>query len=187
MYYKNLLKKAVLKKYWVFFGGDVQSSFQINYVFLTTIYSTDLFTSLNILISSIKRLIPIIASTVKTKNDFLFIGTRYLYSKTVSNINFLTHQLVSRNPGIFSNFSITSFYTMNNIAIKRLPTIIFFFYLKKSDYLLKEAKLKNIPIIALVGSKTNSRLVDYPVIVDPSYYHTLYFFSLFFFKLLRLS
>ena len=187
MYYKKLLKKALLKKYWVFFSGVVKGSFKINYIFLTAIYSTNCFMDLNLLIFSIKRLIPIVASIVKTKNDFLFIGTRFLYSKTVSNANFLTHQLVSRNPGIFSNFSITSFYSINKIAIKKLPKIIFFFYLKKNDHLLREAKLKNIPVISLVATKINSKLIDYPVMVDPSYYYTLYFFSIFFFRLLRLS
>lgn len=187
MYYKKLLKKVVLKKYWVFLAGDIQSSFQINYMFLTAIYSTNGFTDLSLLIVSIKRLIPMISSIIKTKNDFLFIGTRFLYSKTVSKAIFLTHQLVSRNPGIFSNFSITSFYTINKIAIKKLPKIIFFFNIKINDYLLKEAKLKNIPVIALVGSKINSKLIDHPVIVDSSYYYTIYFFSLFFFRLLRLS
>ena len=96
-------------------------------MFLTSIYSTNCFTDLNLLIFSIKRLIPIIASIVQTKNDFLFIGTRFLYSKTVSTTSFLTHGLVTRNPGIFSNFSITSFYTINKIAIKTLPKVIFFF------------------------------------------------------------
>lgn len=144
------------------------------------------FTHINLLIFTIKRLIPTVASIVKTKNDILFIGTRFLYSKTVSNVSFLTHQLITRNPGIFSNFSITSFYYMNGVSTKRLPTVIFFFYVKKTDYLLKEAKLKNIPVLALINSKTNSTLVDYPVVVDTSYFHTLYFFSLFFFRIFRL-
>jgi ribosomal protein S2 len=124
-------------------------------------------------------------SIIKTKNDFLFIGTRFLYSKVVSSNCFLTHELVTRNPGIFSNFSITSFYTINKIAINSLPKAIIFFYLKKNDFVLKEAKLKNIPIIALISSKRNSKLIDYPLIVDSSYYYTIYFFSLFFFRLLR--
>jgi ribosomal protein S2 len=128
-----------------------------------------------------------ITSIVITKNDFLFIGTRFLYSKIVSNSSFLAHQLILRNPGIFSNFSITSFYTVNKISIKSLPKIIFFFYLKENDYLLKEAKLKSIPTIALISSKTNSRLIDYPVKINSSYYCSLYFFSLFFFRLLRMS
>ena len=75
---------------------------------------------------------------------------------------------------------------MNGVSTKRLPTILFFFYVKKTDYLLKEAKLKNIPVLALINSKTNSMLVDYPIIVDTSYFHTLYFFSLFFFRIFRL-
>jgi ribosomal protein S2 len=171
----------------LFWGGNIKSSFPINYALLTTVYTTKCFTHINLLILTIKRLIPTVASTVKTKNDILFIGTRFLYSKTVSNVNFLTHQLITRNPGIFSNFSITSFYTMNGVAIKRLPTMLFFFYVKKTDYLLKEAKLKNIPVLALIDSKLNSTLVDYPIAVDSSYFHTLYFFSLFFFRLLRLN
>ena len=187
MYYKRLLQKVILRKHWVFFGVDVQGLFKINYMFLTSIHSNNCFTDLNLLVFSIKRLIPIIASTVKTKNDFLFVGTKFLYSKTVSRSKFLTHELVIRNSGIFSNFSITSFYTINKIAIKTLPKVIFFFYLKKNDFVLKEAKIKGIPVIALIGSKRNSKLIDYPVIVDSSNYYTLYFFSLFFFRLLRLS
>jgi hypothetical protein len=59
--------------------------------------------------------------------------------------------------------------------------------LKKNDFVLKEAKVKGIPVIALISSKRNSKLIDYPLLVDSSYYYTLYFFSLFFFRLLRLS
>lgn len=154
-------------------------------MFLTSIHSTNCFTDLNLLIFSIKRLIPIIVSSITPKNDFLFIGTKFLYSKSVSTSSFLTNQLVTRNPGIFSNFSITSFYTVNKVATKSLPKIIFFFYLKKSDFVLKEAKVKNIPVIALLNSKRNSKLIDYPIMVDSSYYYTIYFFSLFFFRLLR--
>lgn len=187
MYYKKLLKKVILKKYWILLSDEVQGSFKINYMFFHSIYSTHCFINLNLLIFSIRRLIPILFLATKTKRDLLFIGTRFLYSKTVSNNNFLTHQLVYRNPGIFSNFSITSFYTMNKIAIKSVPKVIFFFYFKKNDYLLKEAKLKNIPVIGLVSSKLNSGLIDYPIMVDSSHYYTLYFFSLFFFRLLRLS
>jgi ribosomal protein S2 len=156
-------------------------------MFLTSIHSTNCFTDLNVLIFSIKRLIPVIVSIVKTKKDFLFIGTKFLYSKTVSISSFLTHELVTRNPGIFSNFSITSFYTINKIAITTLPKVLFFFYLKKNDFVLKESKVKGIPVIALISSKQNSKLIDYPIMVDSSYYYTIYFFSLFFFRLLRLS
>lgn len=187
MYYKKLLKKTILKKYWVFFCGKTLGVFKINYMFLNAVYSSRFIIDIRLLIFSIKRLIPCVASIIKTKNDFLFIGTRFLYSKTISNYNFLTHQLTSGNPGIFSNFSITSFYTMNNIALKVLPKAIFFFNLEKNDYLLKEAKNKNIPIISLVSSKNNGALIDYPIIVDTCYFYTFYFFNLFFFRFLRLN
>ena len=161
--------------------------FKINYMFFHSLYSVNCFTDINYLLLSIKRVIPLLLSVINSKTDLLFIGTRFLYSKTMSKKIFLTHQLTIRNPGIFSNFSITSFYTMYKIALKDLPKIIFFFFLKENDSLLKEAKIKNIPIVALVSSKDNLMLIDYPIMIDSSYFSTIYFFSLFYFRLLRFN
>ena len=76
---------------------------------------------------------------------------------------------------------------MYKIALNNLPKIIFFFYLKENDSLVKEAKIKNIPIIALVSSKDNSCLIDYPIMIGYSYFYTIYFFSLFYFRFLRFN
>lgn len=165
----------------------MKGGFKINYMFFNSLYSVNCFTDINYLLLSIKRVIPLLVSILKTKTDLLFIGTRFLYSKTMSKKIFLTHQLTIRNPGIFSNFSITSFYTMYKIALKNLPKILFFFFLNEHDSLLKEAKIKNIPTVALVGSKDNSILIDYPIMIDSAYFYTIYFFSLFYFRFLRLN
>lgn len=187
MYYIKLLKKTILKKYWVFFCGNFKNIFPINYMFFNSLYSVHCFTDIKTLLISIKRVIPLLVSIIKTKIDSLFIGTRFLYSKTISLKLFLTHQLTVRNPGIFSNFSITSFYTMYKIALNSLPKLIFFLYLQENDSLVKEAKIKNIPIIALVNSKDNSCLIDYPIMIGSSYFYTIYFFSLFYFRFLRFN
>lgn len=154
-------------------------------MFFNSLYSINCFTEIQILIISIKKVLPLLVTIIKTKSEVLCIGTNFLYSKITSSKRFLIHQLTSSNVGIFSNFSITSFYSLYHISLKNLPKILIFFYLNENESLVKEAKLKNIPIIGLISSKENSYLIDYPIIIGSSYFSTIYFFSLFFFRFLR--
>ena len=129
MYYSKIIKKIILRKYAIILCGHTKNLFKTNYYFMNSFYSSNCFTDINILIIAIKKIIPLLMSILKKRN-LLFIGTRFLYSKTISNSIFLSHKLVIRKPGIFSNFSITSFYSMYKVALKKIPNVIFFFYLK---------------------------------------------------------
>ena len=187
MYKTKILHKAILQKYWVLFFGDLKGAFSINYIFFHSLYADHCFYDIPVLVNSIKKSMPLLFSIKKNSIDVLFIGTSFLYSKTTSLKLFLINQLTVRNPGIFSNFSITSFYSMYNLALKTPPQILFFLYLHGNDTLVREAKIKNIPILALANSKDNSTLIDYPIMVGSSYFYTVYFFSLFYLRFLRFN
>ena len=185
MLYNKFLKKKILKKFWIFFCVDIKYTFKINYLFLNSLYSKNCFTDIFIFISSVKRLFPFLNNGIK-KNHLLFVGAKFLYSKTLCKVDIIAHHLIYRNPGIFSNFSITSFYTMDNLSLKVLPKIILFINLGINNLLLKEAKSKNIPIVALLDTKDDSGLIDYPIVVDSAYFYTTFFFSSFFFRFFSL-
>jgi ribosomal protein S2 len=187
MYKTKILHRFILQKYWVLFFGGLKGTFSINYMFFNALYSEHCFYDMVSLVRSIQKSMPLLFSLKKTKVDLLFIGTRFLYSKTTTSTLFLVSQLTNRNPGIFSNFSITSFYSMHNLALKKPPQIIFFLYLQGNDTLVREAKIKHIPVIALVNSNDNSTLIDYPLMVGSSYFYTVYFFSLFYLRFLRFN
>ena len=166
--------------------GNIKSSFQINYVFLNTFYSKNCFTDVSILISSIKRVFPFLICGLKKKDSILVIGSDFLYSKTLYQSNSTIHNLINRNPGIFSNFSIVSLYTLDKLALKRLPTIILCISLEINLLLLQEAKNKNIPIIGIFSVTENSQLIDFPIMVDALVFHSTFFFSTFFFRFFNL-
>ena len=166
--------------------GNIKSSFKINYLFLNSLYSKNCFTETYILISSIKRVFPFLISSIKKKDSILVMGSDFLYSKTLYRPNSTIHNLINRNPGIFSNFSIVSLYTIEKLALKRLPTIILCIYLETNLLLLQEAKNKNIPIIGMFSSNENSQLIDFPIMVDALAFHSTFFFSTFFFRFFNL-
>ena len=166
--------------------GNTKSSFKINYLFLNTLYSKHCFTDVSLLIASIKRIFPFLMGGIKKKDSILFIGSDFLYSKTLSHSSSTIHNLINRNPGIFSNFSIVSLYTIDKLALKHLPTIILCISLETNLLLLQEAKNKNIPIIGVFSVNENSQLIDFPIMVDALVFHSTFFFSTFFFRFFNL-
>ena len=86
--------------------------------------------------------------------------------------------------GIFSNFK---FFWSKNWIIN--PTVLIIFSEKKKrnkSFIITEAKRKNIPIISFIEQKTNTNLIDYPILLNSSYFHNVYFFSKFLFKIIFL-
>jgi len=151
------------------------------------LYSKNSFTDIFSLISSIKRVFAFLIGGVKKKDSLLVIGSDFLYSKTLYQANITVHNLINRNPGIFSNFSIVSLYTIEKLALKFLPKIILCINLETNFLLLQEAKNKNIPIIGTLSINVNSKLIDFPIIVDALVFHTTFFFSIFFFRFFNLQ
>ena len=166
--------------------GNIKASFKINHLFLNSLYSKNCFTEIFILMSSIKRVFTFLMCSIKKKDSLLVIGSEFLYSKTLYQSNFTIHNLINRNPGIFSNFSIVSLYTMDKLALKHLPKIILCIGLETNLLLLQEAKNKNIPIIGVFSVNENSQLIDFPIMVDALAFHSTFFFSTFFFRFFNL-
>ena len=47
--------------------------------------------------------------------------------------------------------------------LERLPDVIFITDLNENEYAAKEAKQKNIPVVAILNTDSNLKLVDYPI------------------------
>jgi len=86
--------------------------------------------------------------------------------------------------GTFTNFITQGFKFFSNEKLNKNPSIIFFFNISTNDFLLLEAKKKNIPSISLVNANNNSCLIDYPIFLNSFYFYNVYFFSRLVFKLI---
>jgi len=141
------------------------------------------------LVLFIKKILPLFFSVSKKNGNILFVASRFLYSKTIfKNVyNVYGKELIHSQPGVLSNFSVTSYNSFQQIDFKQAPSILIFFNYIRNNYLLKEGKNKNIPIVGLVSSKDNSSLIDYPVVTNSIYFYTIYFFSKLLFKSISLS
>merc|ERR1711935_467698 len=89
--------------------------------------------------------------------QFLFVGAKSLYIK--------------------------DFYILN---CKLNVNICIFFY-NGNKKLILEVKKKNIPIIGLIPIKSNRLLIDYPIIINSLYFHSVFLFSKVLFKLIFLT
>jgi len=189
MYYNQLIKRGKLIKYWIFFGGDLKTTFKYNYDYLITLYVSNVYINLNKLIFSIKNVLPVLCNVSNSKGQIIFVATKWFYSKVIYQGFFLSliKHLVFRKPGVFSNLSYLKDQFFNKLDFNRLPSILIFFYLKDKDFLLKEAKKKKIPVIGLVGPTAEAILVDYPIFINTNFFYVSYFFSKFLFKLIVLA
>lgn len=189
MYSKKLIKLKKLKKFWIFFSGNLKTTFKVNYLFINYLYNNGCFNDLKILVLLIKRLLPLFFNISKKKGNVLFVSSRCLYSKTIfkNNYNVYGKELIQSKPGVLSNFSITSYSSFQKIDFKKTPSVLIFFNYIRNTYLLKEGKNKNIPIVGLICSKDNSNIIDYPIILNSVYFYTIYFFNKLLFKIISLS
>lgn len=163
--------------------------YKTNFVFLDIIYRKNCFSELQILISSIKKMFSFFFSIIKMEGNILFVATESLYSRILSNGKYelFSKKLICRRPGIFSNLSITKNRVYSRPTFNLNPESVVFLNCKEVDFLLEESKLKNIPAVGLVTSKISSNLIEYPVFVNNIYFHSMYFFVNFFFRLMLLG
>lgn len=109
----------------------------------------------------------------------MFVATKYIYSKQVAKKDYTqtVKKLFLKNSNILSNF----YFQDRNLHFKKM--ILVFLYIKKNDRLLFEAKQQHMPTIALTNLKQSSNLIDYPIVVNSSYFYNIYFFSRLFFRI----
>lgn len=189
MYSKKLIQSKKLKKFWVFFSGNLKTTFKINYLFINNLYNNGCFTDLKILVLFIKRLLPLFFNISKNEGNVLLVASRFLYSKIIFKNTYKVYgkELIQGQPGVLSNFSTTSYSHFQKLDFKTPPSVLIFFNFVQNNYLLKEGKNKNIPIVALISSKDNSNLIDYPLATNSVYFYTIYFFNKLLFKIISLS
>jgi ribosomal protein S2 len=123
---------------------------------------------------------------INSKGNILFVATNRfqfffsLKSKYISKI-------VEKKIGSFTNFVNDGFKFFKDKKLKKSPSVIIFFNLSINDFLLAEAKKKNISSVGLVNANDNCGLIDYPIFLNSFYFHNVYFFSRLVFKyILRL-
>lgn len=185
MIYKALILRVKLKKIWILFNS-LGSIYKFNYKFVNTFYLGSCFINYKMLLSNIKKILPLFLKMSLRNGKFLFITTKWLYSKTVCKKNTFFIENSKRqqlNNVVFSNFSFYSFRFITKLSFKFNPVILIFFSIIKNDFLILGAKKKDLPIVGLVPLKLNTFLVDYPLIINSEYFHSSYFFSKFLFKL----
>ena len=187
-YYNKLIKKTKLLNFFTFSGVSLKNTFLLNYKFLFCLYQKSSFFEQNNCITTFKTIFPLLNSIVDNKAKILFVGTKCFYAQSFSSLKskFIS-KLVEAKMGTFTNFITEGFKFFNNEKLSKNPSLIFFFNLSTNDFLLLEAKKKNIPSISLVNANNNSCLVDYPIFLNSFYFYNVYFFSRLIFKyILRL-
>lgn len=180
-YYNRLINKNHLKSFWCFSGNSFKNVLPTNYKFIFCFYKKTIFFDLIFLISIIRKIAPIFNSIVDNKGEFLFVGTKSIYCQTVyrNKVNFIT-ELLECNVGIFTNFKLNGFKSFKNFKVFKNPSIILFYKILDSNFLLIEAKKRNIPIVGLLESNSKSNLIDYPIFLNSFYFYNIYIFSRFF-------
>lgn len=187
-YYNKLIKKTKLLNFWTFSGVSLKNTFILNYKFIFCLYQKSSFFEQNNCVAVFKTIFPILHSIVDNKANILFVGTKCFYAQSFYALKSrFVSKLLEAKMGAFTNFITQGFNFFSNEKLNKNPSMVFFFNLSTNDFLLLEAKKKNIPSIGLVNANNNSCLVDYPIFLNSFYFYNVYFFSRFFFKfILRL-
>lgn len=153
-------------------------------------FNKNTFFNINKSLSLLNRTLNFIREVKKNKGTILFVGTRYDLKKIVRNIGnktnspYVDHKWFN---GLLTNWENTSisikFYNLffkklkisskkrNKIkntffglkSMTQLPDVIFILDINTDYDAYKEAKLLNIPIIALIDSNISSHKIDYPI------------------------
>ena len=82
MYYKKLINRYNLIKFWIFFGNNFNMVFKINFKNLNCIYKCNYFLDFRYIFLNIKKIVPLIINTSKKQKNFLFLFNKSLYSQT---------------------------------------------------------------------------------------------------------
>ena len=188
-YYKKLVNRKKLIKFWVFFGSNYKNIFKSNFQNLNILYTNSYFLDIKKLILNLKNIFPIFINTTKYKGNLLFVSTKFLYHQTIYKNHYfaILKKLTHIKSGIFTNFSVSSYKLFKELDFKSNPSLAIFFSLKNNNTLLMESKKKNIPIISLLTPNTNSYLIEYPLFINSLYFYTIFFFHKFFFKIILLN
>lgn len=185
MHLKKIISRKKLIKFWLFYSGNLKKIFKTNYQYLTVFYNKSCFLNLKNLSFSIKKLLPLFLDIVKNKEQFLFSSTSGLYSKSMTSnkySSFVRDLNFPNKGGSFTNFASISFQLFTKSKFN--PSVLILFYFNDPNFLVFEAKKKKIPLIGLVQSKNNSKLLEYPIFINGAFFFNVYFFSKLFFKLI---
>jgi len=109
------------------------------------------------------------------------VGTSYVYSHSIYKTDSIG-EIKDRNVGVLTNFFLKGYKTINFLTLNKIPSIILFFHVAESNFLVLESKKNYIPTVGLVNNYNNTCLIDYPIFLNSFYFYNIYIFSRFFFK-----
>ena len=180
--YNNLIRYKKLQNYWLLFSGGIKVLFKVNFSVIKVVYKDFLFLTVEILVTTIKKLLPLFFMVPKSGGNFLFVGSNSVFSKKICKKKYKIYltSLAHRSPGIFSNFPMLCYDIFTNWHFKKKMDLFVFYSYFGTNCLLEESKLKKKIVIALVTPSQNSSLIEYPVIVNTIYFHTVFFLLSFF-------
>ena len=109
-YYKKIICRKKLIRFWVFFGNNSKNIFRINFHSLNFLYEKAYFVAFRNLTLNLKNIVPIFINNVKKNGNFLFISTNFFYCQSIYKNYFFSvvKKLLEIKSGIFTNFSVSN-------------------------------------------------------------------------------
>ena len=182
MFLQKKINKSILIKYWMVISNVECSLFKLNYTSLSFFCGNFVFLNVLKIWYNISYVIPFIFSLINTRRKITFVGTKYLFNKTISNSFSYLPTISFRKPSLFKYKDL-----LKLCGISELPTLIFFFNLKYQGSLLIDLKRSYIPSLGIFSVNENVSLIDFPIYVNKNFFYTTYLINLIFFKLIILK
>jgi len=158
-----------------FYGESLDKIKKNNFSFIYGIRHNFSIINLKYTIFFLKRSLNLIKLTLKKKKNILVIGDaldiyfllNQQFIKKKKNIIFYNEEWIN---GLLTNKTISLFFKKKNIDL-----IIFLKSETKEKYLLTEIKHKQIPVIALANTNTDTNYINYPIITNNKNLKSIFF------------
>jgi hypothetical protein len=110
---------------------------------------------------------------LQKRKKITFVGTKYLFNKTISNSFSYLPQIAFRKPSIFKYKDL-----LKLCGISELPSLVFFFNLKYQSNLLIDLKRSYVPSLGIFSVNENVSLIDFPIYVNKNFFYTTFLINL---------
>jgi len=119
---------------------------------------------------------------LQKRQKITFVGTKYLFNKTISNSFSYLPLIAFRKPSIFRYKDL-----LKLCGIGELPSLVFFFNLKYQSSLLIDLKRSYVPSLGIFSVNENVSLIDFPIYVNKNFFYTTFLINLILFKVIKLK
>ncbi len=173
MFLKKKINKSILIKYWMVISNVECGLFKLNYTSLSFFGGNFFFLNVFKIWYNISYVIPLIFSLLQKRKKITFVGTKYLFNKTISNSFSYLPQIAFRKPSIFKYKDL-----LKLCGISELPSLVFFFNLKYQSNLLIDLKRSYVPSLGIFSVNENVSLIDFPIYVNKNFFYTTFLINL---------